>query len=150
MLPRLRSIAPWNRALLACSVLAVLGLWSPRAARADDEAAPPNLSGTYEFSGLLADSTTCSGTIEMKTQMSVRLRKGPKFNSYRLKIKFNGGWEGVGVGTFIDGRFYFAMAPEAKYLAVAVFRPVVLSSDMAALKQKLWEKEHGNFDVYPV
>ena len=111
-------------------------------ARAADDA-PPDLSGEYTFTGTMPDSTDCSGTFVIKQRMTVSPHDGPQYNGYDIKMKYNAGWKGMGVGTFIDGHFNFAVAKDTKYLAVVTYRPMVLSPSMMDLKRRLWEKEHS-------
>jgi hypothetical protein len=112
-------------------------------ARAEDADAPPDLSGDYTFTGLMQDSSTCSGTFAVRKRMTVSPHDGPRYNSYDVKMQYGGGWKGVGVGTFIDGYFNFAVAPGDKYLAVVTYRPMVLSPAMVDLKRQLQEKERS-------
>ncbi len=113
--------------------------WTTLARAGDD--APPDLSGEYSFTGTMPDSTDCSGTFVIKKRMTVSPHDGPQYNSYDIKMKYNAGWKGMGVGTFIDGHFNFAVAKDTKYLAVVTYRPMVLSPYMQDLKQKLKDKQ---------
>jgi len=125
--------------------LAIAGLSTAvSSSRAGDEDAPADLSGDYTFTGTLPDSGECSGTFVVKKRMTVSTHDGPRYNSYDVKMAYKGGWKGVGVGTFIDGHFNFAVAPNDKYLAVVTYRPVVLSPRMIELKRELWNKEHNS------
>ncbi|HKQ57264.1 MAG TPA: hypothetical protein VJY35_05300 [Candidatus Eisenbacteria bacterium] len=126
----------WFRLPLGALLAACLLV--PTRTIADDEAAPPDLSGTYEFS----DSTGVTGTLELKKRLSVRLRKGPKYFSYDVKLHWNvENWDGTGVATFMDNRLYLAWASGIKNLGVSVHHPVVLSNDLLALRNDYLAKK---------
>ncbi len=119
---------------LAAALLALL-VGSGVARAGDDMPDPPDLSGSYGITGQYTDSTKYTGTLELKKKLSVKWRKGPKYNSYDAAIKYSTGWEAKGVATFIDGRLYVATAKDSKYLGVSVKRPVVLSRDVLDLRR---------------
>lgn len=133
------------RACLVATIIAlVVGLAvvaSPVAAKDKDEKPPADISGTYNMSGTFVNGTEYTGTVEIKKRKVVQLRKGPSFTFCDLKFHYSTGWEGIGVGAIVDGRFYFAIAHEGKLFSVIVYRPVRLSDDLMALKAELDRKQ---------
>jgi hypothetical protein len=113
----------------------------PAAHAGDDRKASAELGGTYAIEGTFANGNAFTGTLEMKKWKTVELRKGPSFTMYDLAFKYSTDWEGVGVGVLLDGRFYFSLAHQGKFFTVLVFRPVVLTDEMAAFKAEFIAKE---------
>ncbi|MEK7314675.1 MAG: hypothetical protein AAB011_00710 [Candidatus Eisenbacteria bacterium] len=118
--------------------------WSAFARAGDDVPDAPDLSGTYAITGTFVDSTNYTGTLELKKKLSVKWRKGPKYNSYDAAMKYSTGWEAKGVATFIDGRLYVATAEDKKYLGLSVKRPVVLSSETLTLRREYVAAQQKN------
>ncbi|HZI89765.1 MAG TPA: hypothetical protein VFD83_04860, partial [Candidatus Polarisedimenticolia bacterium] len=57
---------------------------------------------------------------------------------------YSSGWEGIGVGAMVDGRFVFALAHQGKMFTVAVCRDLQLPAELRALKAELQSKrEHA-------
>ena len=119
--------------LAACCV-------TPLRAIADEEKEPPDVSGTYEIAGTFSDSSTFTGTLELKKRLSVKWRKGPRYISYDAKMKYSTDWEGTGVATFMDNRLYLAIAKDMKRLSLVVYHPVVLPDDIIALRNEHYRR----------
>jgi hypothetical protein len=127
-------------AAFAALVLSLAMLAPPSAA--DEEPAPADLSGTYEIAGTFTNGNAYTGTVEIKKRKNVQLRKGPKYGFCDLKFKYSSGWEGIGVGALVDGRFYFALTgnKKSKFCSVTLVRPTVLSPELTALLAELRSK----------
>ncbi|MEK7316878.1 MAG: hypothetical protein AAB011_11895 [Candidatus Eisenbacteria bacterium] len=126
-------------AALTASLLG-LALRSTPAAAEDDED-PPDLSGIYEVSGAFPNGDEYTGTVEIKKRKIVELRKGPRFTFCDVKFHYSTGWDGVGVGAVVDGRFYFALAHQGKNFSVVICRPVELSPELISLRTELDQKK---------